>query len=419
VKTRKVVAKLESKVAKRFTPAVKVIILFGVISMLGDMVYESARGANSQYFNLLSVSAAQVGLVFGIGEFLGYFLRLLAGVLSDKSGKHWIFIFVGYGMLLVVPIMGFTMNWNILIVLILMERIGKSLRNPAKDTILSGVAENQVGTGFAFGLQEALDQVGALTGPLIFTLVFFIAGKNGIAEYQLGYKWLFVPFILLMLFVVYAYRRIKRNNLIQDLKTREFRSERLQPIFWIYTAFTFFCTLGFVNFSIIGYHLKANNLMSDGNITLLYSGAMAVDAVAALLVGKAYDNMKKKTGIKTGGLAVLMAIPFITLLLPFLTISNSTPLIVIGMVIFGVVMGTHETIMRSAVADITPFYKRGTSFGVFNTGYGLALLIGSALMGWLYDLNQTGIIIAFTCVVEAIAVFLYIKMIRTVRVGAQ
>jgi MFS family permease len=410
---------MESKSVKKFTPAVTVIILFGVISMLGDMVYESARGANSQYFNLLGISAAQVGLVFGIGEFLGYFLRLLAGVLSDKSGKHWIFIFVGYGMLLVVPIMGFTMNWNILIVLILMERIGKSLRNPAKDTILSGVAENQVGTGFAFGLQEALDQVGALTGPLIFTLVFFIAGKNGIAEYQLGYKWLFVPFILLMLFVVYAYRRIKRNNLIQDLKTREFRSERLQPIFWIYTAFTFFCTLGFVNFSIIGYHLKANNLMSDGNITLLYSGAMAVDAVAALLVGKAYDNMKKKTGIKTGGLAVLMAIPFITLLLPFLTISNSTPLIVIGMVIFGVVMGTHETIMRSAVADITPFYKRGTSFGVFNTGYGLALLIGSALMGWLYDMNQIGIIIAFTCVAEAIAVFLYFKMIRTVRTGEQ
>ena len=163
---------MESKSVKKFTPAVTVIILFGVISMLGDMVYESARGANSQYFNLLGISAAQVGLVFGIGEFLGYFLRLLAGVLSDKSGKHWIFIFVGYGMLLVVPIMGFTMNWNILIVLILMERIGKSLRNPAKDTILSGVAENQVGTGFAFGLQEALDQVGPLTGPLIFTFFF-------------------------------------------------------------------------------------------------------------------------------------------------------------------------------------------------------------------------------------------------------
>ncbi len=419
VKTGKVVARVESKVLKKFTPAVKVIVLFGIISMLGDMVYESARGANSQYFNLLSISAAQVGLVFGIGEFLGYFLRLLAGVLSDRSGKHWIFIFVGYSMLLVVPIMGFTANWNILITLILMERIGKSLRNPAKDTILSEVAENQVGTGFAFGLQEALDQIGALAGPLIFTLVFFIAGENGIPEYQLGYKLLFVPFILLMIFVFYAYRKIKRNNLIGILKPREFRSEPLQPIFWIYTAFTFFCTLGFVNFSIIGYHLKANNIMSDGNITLLYSGAMAIDAVAALLVGKLYDYMKKKTGIKTGGLSVLISIPFITLLLPLLTMSSSILLIVNGMVIFGVVMGTHETIMRSAIADITPFYKRGTSFGVFNTGYGLSLLIGSALMGLLYDLNQTGIIIAFTCVAEAIAVFLYIKMIRIVRVKEQ
>ena len=416
---RKVLLMMKNKVVNRFSPAVTVIILFGIISMLGDMVYESARGANSQYFNLLNISAYQVGLVFGIGEFLGYFLRLLAGVLSDKSGKHWLFIFVGYGMLSVVPFMGFTMDWNTLIVLILMERIGKSLRNPAKDTILSEVAENQVGTGFAFGLQEALDQIGAFTGPLIFTLVFFIADKNGIQEYRLGYKLLFIPFVLLMIFVAYAYRKIKLNNLADTSKPKEFRSEKVQPVLWIYTAFTFFCTLGFVNFSIIGYHLKANNLMSDGNITLLYSGAMAVDAVTALLIGKTYDYMKKKTGIKTGGLAVLAAVPFITLLLPFLAMSSSIPLIVIGMVIFGIVMGTHETVMRSAIADITPFYKRGTGFGIFNTGYGLALLIGSALMGFLYDLNQTGIIIAFICIVESISIFLYIRMIRVVKAGKQ
>lgn len=416
---RKVLLMMKNKVVDRFSPAVTVIILFGIISMLGDMVYESARGANSQYFNLLNISAYQVGLVFGIGEFLGYFLRLLAGVLSDKSGKHWLFIFIGYGMLSVVPFMGFTMDWNTLIVLILMERIGKSLRNPAKDTILSEVAENQVGTGFAFGLQEALDQIGAFTGPLIFTLVFFIADKNGIQEYRLGYKLLFIPFVLLMIFVAYAYRKIKMDNLADTSKPKEFRSEKVQPVLWIYTAFTFFCTLGFVNFSIIGYHLKANNLMSDGNITLLYSGAMAVDAVTALLIGKTYDYMKKKTGIKTGGLAVLAAVPFITLLLPFLAMSSSIPLIVIGMVIFGIVMGTHETVMRSAIADITPFYKRGTGFGIFNTGYGLALLIGSALMGFLYDLNQTGIIIAFICIVESISIFLYIRMIRVVKAGKQ
>ncbi|QAT60172.1 MFS transporter [Acidilutibacter cellobiosedens] len=404
---------MESK--KRFTPAVTVILLFGIISLLGDVVYESARSVNSQYLNLLGVSAAKVGLVFGIGEFLGYFLRLIAGVWSDKSGKYWMFMFVGYGMLLVVPFMGFTMNWNILVVLILMERIGKALRNPAKDTVLSCVAENQVGVGFAFGLQEALDQIGAFAGPLIFTAVFYFTGKNGIVQYQIGYKWLFIAVIFLMLFLTYAYRRVKRDELIPAVAKREFQTEKLKPIFWIYTAFTFFCTLGFVNFSVIGYHLKDKGLMSDGNITLLYSVAMIVDAVTALFIGKAYDRIKAKTGKKTGGLLVLAAIPFITLLLPFLTLSGSIPLIIAGMMIFGIIMGTHETVMRSAIADITPFHKRGTSYGVFNTAYGLALFGGSALMGWVYDLNQTGIIIAFTGVSEVIAVLFYFMMNRMVK----
>ncbi|CDZ75091.1 Major Facilitator Superfamily [Peptoniphilus sp. ING2-D1G] len=401
---------MRNQVKNRFTPAVLVIIIFGIISMLGDVVYESARSANSQYLSLLGISATNVGLVFGIGEFLGYALRLFSGVMSDKSGKHWVFMFIGYGMLLVVPFMGGTMNWNILVVLILMERIGKALRNPAKDTLLSGIAENQVGVGFAFGLQEALDQIGAFAGPLIFTAIFYLTGKNGIAEYQLGYQLLILPFIALMLFLFYAYKKIQRNHLLPAIAQKDLHKEQLKPVFWTYTAFTFFCTLGFVNFSTIGYHLKANKLMSDGNITLLYSFAMLVDAVVALLVGKAYDRLKMKSGKKTGGILILAAIPFITLLLPLLTLSNSKIFIIIGMTIFGIIMGIHETIMRSAIADITPFNKRGTSYGVLNTAYGLALLGGAALMGLFYDLNQTGLIIVFTCVAEFIAIILYIKM---------
>ena len=402
---------------KQLSSAITIIVLFGFISMLGDLVYEGARSANSQYFNILGISAAQVGLVFGIGEFIGYFLRLIAGVLSDRSGKHWLFIFVGYGMLAVVPLIGFTMEWPILVILILTERIGKSLRKPAKDTVLSGVAEDRVGMGFAFGLQEALDQIGAMLGPLIFTLVFFIAGNSSIVEYQTGYQLLFIPYVMLMVFLVFVYRKFKRDDLDSRINTREFRSERLPKIFWIYTAFTFFCALGFVNFSIIGYHLKATELMTDGNITMLYAAAMAIDAVAALAFGKAYDVRKKQTGIKTGGLTVLAAIPFLTLLLPILTLGKSVALIIVGMMFFGIVMGTHEAIMRSAIADITPYYKRGTSFGMFNTFYGLAMLFGSTLMGWLYDQSLVAVIIVITCVTEAIAVCCYIWMVRSVRQG--
>jgi len=406
---------MAKKINNHFAPAVQVIIIFGIISMLGDIVYEGARSSNSQYLNLLGAGAAQVGLVFGIGEFLGYFLRLVAGVLSDKSGRRWIFMFSGYGMLLAVPFMGFAANWDILVILILMERIGKALRSPAKDTILSGVAENQVGVGFAFGLQEALDQIGAFTGPLIFTAVFYFSGKNYTEQYRLGYKALFIPFAILMIFLLYAFRKIKRENLIPAPGKKDFHSERPKPVFWIYTAFTFFCTLGFVNFSTVGYHLKANNLMPDGNITLLYSVAMIADAATALLVGKAYDRLKMKTEAGTGGLLVLMGIPLITLPLPFMTLSNSTALIVIGMIVFGMVMGTHETVMRSAIADITPFNKRGAGYGIFNTVYGLALFGGAALMGLFYDMNKVWAIIAFTCAAEIIAVVLYLKMSNMVK----
>ena len=348
--------------------AVRAIIIFGIISLLGDMVYESARGANSQYFELIGISAAKVGLVFGIVEFLGYFLSLISGVISDKSKKPWAFMFIGYGMLFFVPLMGFTKNWNVLFVLILMERIGKAIRNPSKDTVLSAISENQVGVGFAFGLQEALDQVGAFLGPLIFTAVFYFTGKNTLAEYSLGYKFLFIPFVLLMLFLYYSYRVISKGNLLGEEYGREFKSEKLKPIFWMYMAFTCFATLGFLNFSTLGYHMKSQNILTDGNITLIYSVAMIVDAVTALIVGKLYDKLKEKSGKKDGGILVLGAIPVVTLLLPFFGLTMSKNLIIVSMIIFGIIMGTHETIMRSAIADITPFDKRGTGYGVFNTG---------------------------------------------------
>lgn len=399
----------------RFSPAARVILIFGLISMLGDMVYETARSANSQYLNLLDISAAQVGLVFGIGEFLGYCLRLLSGVLSDRSGKHWTFMFIGYGMLFAVPLMGFTHNWSLLVILILMERIGKAIRNPAKDTILSSVANDQLGIGMAFGIQEALDQVGAFAGPLIFTAVFALSGKQGVGEYQLGYRLLIIPFVLLMLFLVFAERRIERDNLIPEMKVKDYHQEKLPKIFWLYTLFTFFCTLGFTNFSTLGYHLKAQELLSDSQITLLYSIAMAIDAVAALAVGKGYDALKKKTGQKTGGILVLALIPFLTLALPILGLTQSIPLIVLGMLLFGVIMGTHETIMRSAIADITPYYKRGTGYGVFNTTYGLALFCGAALMGWLYNAERIDLIIYLSLAAEIIAVAFFIAIRKHIR----
>lgn len=396
------------------SPALTIVLLFGVISMLGDLVHESARSVNGQYLSLVGLSATQVGLVFGLGEFLGYALRLLSGAWLDKSKRYWLFLFIGYGVHLVIPLMGLTTSWGWLYTFILLERIGKALRSPAKDTILSAVAENQIGLGYAFGIQEALDQLGAFLGPLIFTALFYFVGSSGIEVFQLGYKLLVIPFIILMVVLALVHRKFVREELTPRVDTSQ-KPPRLQPIFWIYSAFTFFVAFGLINFSLIGYHLKTQEIVSDGMVPILYAVAMAVDAFVAIFIGKGYDRLKRKLGHKTGGVLILLIVPILTAFVPLLTLSHSVSMLWIGMVLMGVVLGAHETVMRSAIADITPFSKRGIGFGIFNTIYGLSLLFGSFLMGWLYDLEQQPIIVAMTILSEGAAVALYVVLYKRIQ----
>lgn len=382
--------------------------------MLGDLVHESARSVNGQYLSLVGLSATQVGLVFGLGEFLGYALRLLSGAWLDKSKRYWLFLFVGYGVHLVIPLMGLTTSWGWLYTFILLERIGKALRSPAKDTILSAVAENQIGLGYAFGIQEALDQLGAFLGPLIFTALFYFVGSSGLEVFQLGYQLLVIPFIILMVVLVLVHRKFVREALTPQVDTSQ-KPPRLQPIFWIYSAFTFFVAFGLINFSLIGYHLKTQQIVSDGMVPILYAVAMAVDAFVAIFIGKGYDRLKRQLGHKTSGVLILLIVPVLTAFVPLLTLSHSVGMLWVGMALMGVVLGAHETVMRSAIADITPFSKRGIGFGIFNTVYGLSLLLGSLLMGWLYDLEQQPIIVAMTIGSEGVAIALYVVLYKRIQ----
>ena len=377
-------------------------------------MHESARSVNGQYLSLVGLSATQVGLVFGLGEFLGYALRLLSGAWLDKSKRYWLFLFVGYGVHLVIPLMGLTTSWGWLYTFILLERIGKALRSPAKDTILSAVAENQIGLGYAFGIQEALDQLGAFLGPLIFTALFYFMGRSSLEVFQLGYQMLVIPFIILMVFLALVHRKFVREALTPQVNASE-KPPRLQPIFWIYSAFTFFVAFGLINFSLIGYHLKTQQIVSDEMVPILYAVAMAVDALVAIFIGKGYDRLKRKLAHKTGGVLILLIVPILTAFVPLLTLSHSMGMLWAGMALMGVVLGAHETVMRSAIADITPFSKRGIGFGIFNTIYGLSLLLGSFLMGWLYDLEQQPIIVAMTIGSEGVAIALYVVLYKRIQ----
>jgi MFS family permease len=374
------------------------IILLGIVSLFGDVTYEGARSVTGPYLATLGASASVVGLVSGIGEFVGYALRLASGHLADRTKAYWLLTFIGYGLLVSIPLLAFAGNWQLAAVLIVLERMGKAIRSPARDTMLS-YATKKVGRGWGFAVHEALDQVGAIIGPLAFSLVL-VSHDN----YREGFTVLWIPALLTLAVLAIARRKfpVPQNLEAPGETSRQNVQGKLPRVFWLYTIFTLFSVAGFANFQLISYHLKAQSIVPDAQIPLIYAVSMGVDALAALLVGKTYDRI---------GLVSLLAVPLLTLPIPFLAFSHSYSLVLIGMALWGVVMGIQETIMRAAIADLTPIERRGFAYGIFNTVYGAGWGLGGVVMGLLYG-HSISYLILFAVVMELISIPLFLSVRR-------
>jgi len=374
------------------------IILLGIVSLFGDITYEGARSVTGPYLATLGASASVVGLVAGIGEFVGYALRLASGYLVDRTKAYWLLTFIGYGLLLSIPLLAFADYWQLAAVLIILERMGKAIRSPARDTMLS-YATKEVGRGWGFAVHEALDQVGAVIGPIVFSLVFLFHGG-----YPEGFTLLWIPALLTMVVLAIARKKVPSPQKLEapGETSRQNIKDKLPRVFWFYTIFTLLSVAGFANFQLISYHLKVQAIIPDAQIPMMYAIAMGVDALAALLVGKTYDKI---------GLISLLAVPLLTLPIPFLVFSHSYSLVLMGIILWGVVMGIQETIMRAAIADLTPVERRGFAYGIFNTAYGAGWFLGAALMGLLYELSINYLIL-FAVVMELISIPLFFSVRR-------
>jgi len=380
----------EGQAIRHGKTAFQLIILLGIVSMFGDIAYEGGRSISGPYLATLGASAAMVGLVTGAGEFLGYGLRLVSGYLADRTKAYWVLTFIGYGLIGAIPLLAFAGNWPVAALLLILERIGKATRSPARDTIISYAGKN-IGRGWGFAIHEAMDQVGAIIGPLI--LSFALIKSKG---YQLGFNLLWIPVVLCIVVLVMANRKAPvPERLEAKIETgKETIKVGLGRVFWLYGIFVLLAGTGFASFQLVAYHVKTQAIISDAQIPILYAVAMGVDAMVALIVGKAYDKR---------GLMVLVAIPALTLPIPFFGFSHTYWLIILAIILWGAVMGIHETIMRAAIADLVPIGRRGSAYGIFNTLYGLSLFLGSSAMGLLYEVSVT-YIMAFAVILELLAI---------------
>ncbi len=352
--------------------AVKFIVLLGLVSLFADITYESARSLAGPFLAVLGATGAIVGFTAGAGELLGYGLRFVSGLLSDKTRRYWAFTITGYVInLFAVPMLALANHWPLAITLMITERIGKSIRTPARDVMLSH-ATSSVGRGWGFALHEAMDQIGAMLGPVI---VMFVLAMKG--SYHYAYAVLAIPAILAIIILIIA--RIEYPH-PQKLETETpVQSDgKLPRVFWLYLAAVGLIAAGFADYPLIAFHIKKNDIFADKWIPLLYAGAMGIDAIAALIFGKWYD----KVGMLSLAGAVILSAFFAAF-----AFASGAVLIIIGVALWGVGMGAQESIIRAVVADIVPTQKRGTGYGIFNAGFGVCWFSGSVLMGILYDIS--------------------------------
>ncbi len=334
------------------------------------MTYEGARSVTGPFLGSLGASAVAVGIVSGFGEFTGYALRLLSGHISDRTKRYWLLTGTGYVVnLLAIPLLALAGSWPLAAFLMILERAGKAVRSPARDAMLSH-ATAEMGRGVGFGLHEALDQIGAVIGPLS---IAFIMASGG--SYRRGFAFLLLPALAALLILVSARVRFPRPETFEAETEKSCGAGKLPRLFWIYIAAASLAAAGFVDFPLIAYHIGRQGSLPLSRIAALYAAAMGVDALTALLFGRWYD----RRGIPVLILSTLLA----SLFAPLAFLGNSGTVIA-GVLLWGIGMGAQESIMRAAIGNLTPKEKRATAYGIFNVFYGVSWFVGSALFGLLY-----------------------------------
>jgi MFS family permease len=378
--------------------ALRFVILLGVVSLLADATYEGARSITGPYLGVLGASGAIVGVVAGLGELVGYVLRLASGYLADRTRRYWTITFLGYLVNLgAVPLLAFTGHLPAAASLIIAERIGKGLRTPARDAMLSH-ATQQIGRGWGFGLHEALDQIGAVMGPLAVAGV--LAARS---SYRTSFAVLALPAALALAVLMIA-RRLNPRPRDLEVETPHLESAGLPRRLWIYVAGTALVGAGYADFSLIAFHMGQRAVVSASSIPLLYALAMGVDALAALVFGRVFDRF---------GPSVLSAAVLLSALFAPLVFLGGAPAALAGMALWGVGMGAQESIMRAAVAEMVAADRRGAAYGIFNAGYGVFWFLGSTTMGLLYDASIP-FLVAFSVAAQLAAIPLILLAGRSV-----
>ena len=370
---------MKTTVHKRMSAAMTFIVLFGVVSLFSDMTHESANSIRGAFLSLAGASAAVIGFVSGLGELVGYGLRYVFGRLTDKTRRYWPMVLFGYTLdVVAVPALALVgrNGWVLACALLIVQRLGKAIKKPAKDTVMS-FAASQEGVGKSFAIQELLDQIGAVLGPvLLYVIMLFQRRDDAFSDYRTCFAFLAIPGTITLLLLWLTYKKFPHPENFEP-EPKEYVPFRMSKRFVVYILGISLFAFGFADYSLIVMHFSRHHLFTAGVLPLLYALAMLTDAASAFVFGWMYDRHARLSLV----VSTLVAAPFAV----FAFLGGGVTSAVIGVILWGIGMGAQESILKAAVASMVPKRSRATGYGIFECCFGAAWFLGSWLLGVLYD----------------------------------
>jgi predicted MFS family arabinose efflux permease len=289
--------------------------------------------------------------------------------------------------MLAVPALALAGRWAPAAGLVVAERVGRGIRKPTVEAMLS-YSGRSIGAGWVFGLNEALDQAGATIGPLLMALVLYFNGG-----YRTGFGVLLAPALLCLAILVVARLLHPHPHELEVGAGHTFATTNLTRAYWIYLAAGALLAAGFADFALIGFHFHKANTVPGNLIPVFYAVAMASSALASIPLGRIFDRFGPNISLFAFLISATAA--------PFVFLGGSA-LALIGMTSWGIGMSAQGSLLQAMLTNVIPPQKRSTAFGLFDTGYGIAWFLGSAVMGLLYD-KSTLAVVLFSVIVQLAA----------------